>query len=123
MHENFSMKDRPSCKTEVLPVAFAGLMGSIHRPLFEPRWGMTIVICSPVGRDACWTYRSLFLWAETLASRGFQVLRYDHRGEGDSQDIDPSADQWTHWLAGLKDAAAFARVQTGAQGLVLAGLR
>jgi dienelactone hydrolase len=117
------MNDQALSATEIIPVVFDGHMGSIHRPALRRGRGITVVICSPIGYEGLWTYRPLFLWAEYLASRGFQVLRYDHRGEGDSLDLDPSADQWAHWLIGLKQAAEFARAQTGARDLVVAGLR
>lgn len=108
---------------EMIPVSFDGHAGAIHRPLGDARCGVTVVICAAVGREARCAYRPLFLWAEALAARGFQVLRYDHRGEGDSLDLDPAADQWRYWLDGVAQAADFARAYTGARQLVLTGLR
>ncbi|RAK52386.1 alpha/beta fold hydrolase [Phenylobacterium deserti] len=109
--------------TEFIPVSFEGHAGVLHRPTSKPRLGVTVVICPPAGRDARCAYRPMFLWAEDLARRGFQVLRYDNLGEGDSLGLEPEADQWDAWLGGVHAAAAFARAYTGAQQLVLCGVR
>ncbi|WP_185829311.1 alpha/beta fold hydrolase [Sphingomonas ginkgonis] len=84
---------------------------------------VTVVICPPVGRDFIWTYRAMFEWADALARAGYRVLRFDHRGHGDSLDVHPGEDQWQHWLDGVAAAGRFARRSFGASKLVLAGLR
>lgn len=84
---------------------------------------MAVVLCPPVGREARCAYRPLHLWSEALAQQGFQVLRYDHPGEGDSLQLPAQADQWRAWRDGLVHAADFARAHTGASRLVLCGLR
>jgi alpha-beta hydrolase superfamily lysophospholipase len=76
-----------------------------------------------LARDARCAYRPLFLWANTLACLGFHVLRYDHRGEGDSQGLDDDADQWSRWIRGAIEAAEFARASAPTQGLIIGGLR
>jgi alpha-beta hydrolase superfamily lysophospholipase len=106
-----------------VPVTFSGLMGMLHVPRSEFARGVSVVLCPAVGRDARWTYRSLFLWADQLAEAGFHVLRYDHLGEGDSLNIGVDEDQWEAWTGGLKDAAAFCRSVTGNHRLVVAGIR
>jgi alpha-beta hydrolase superfamily lysophospholipase len=50
-------------------------------------------------------------------------LRYDHRGEGDSQCVDEDADQWSLWVRGVIEAATFARTFAPRQALVVGGLR
>ena len=104
-------------------VAFDGCFGVLHRPAPAQARGVAVVLCSPVGRDARCAYRPLWVLAETLAEAGLSVLRYEHRGTGDSLPLDPEADQWAVWRAGVEQAAAFARAHTGCEGLVLAGLR
>ena len=95
------------------PVVFGDLAGMLHVPLARAGRGLTIVICPPVGRDYIWTYRALFMWAERLAAAGMQVLRFDNRGHGDSQSLDPDDDQWRHWLDGIISAYRFARADLG----------
>lgn len=111
---------RPTC---IEPVAFSGLFGTVHRPAAGERRDLAIVICPPVGIDARRTYRVLFDWAETLASDGYSVLRYDPAGEGDSGPIRAGEDQCQAWVRSAVDAAAFAREWLACDKLVLAGLR
>ena len=109
--------------SQPVAVAFDGHMGALHLPEPEVARGVTIVICPAAGRDARWTYRSLFLWANDLATAGFHVLRYDHVGEGDSLELAAEADQWQAWMLGLSQAAEFSRSVTGNKRLLLAGMR
>ena len=109
--------------TEIVPVSFEGHLGAIHRPSGGVGNGTSIVICPAIGRDGRWTYRTLFLLAEQLARLGYEVLRYDHRGEGDSLGLSVADNQWAHWLVGVKQAAQFARSHTTARKLIVAGLR
>lgn len=104
------------------PVAFAGLAGLVHTPA-NGSIRATVVLCPPVGRDFIWTYRALFEWANRLARCGIEVLRFDHRGHGDSLDIPGEEDQWRHWIEGTAAAYAFARESLGASKVVLAGVR
>lgn len=102
-------------------VTFAGHAGAVHRPAGPA--GLAVVLCPPVGREGRMAYRPLWQFANLLAERGIAVLRYDHLGTGDSLPLEPAADQWLRWQAGVADAAAFARAHLGARRLVLAGLR
>ncbi|MGH1574831.1 hypothetical protein ACRAWG_34530 [Methylobacterium sp. P31] len=77
----------------------------------------------PLGRDWRSLYRSNFEWANLLARSGFEVLRFEVRGEGDSCEVAPEANQWHAWLCGVIEVATFARATTGAQSLCLAGFR
>src|ERR1700756_4449026 len=104
-------------------VTFDGHHGALHCPAPERARGVVVVLCPPVGRDARCAYRPLFLFAEALAAEGYAVLRYDHLGGGDSMPVDPEADHWPLWAAGVERAAACARAATGAPTLVLGGLR
>ncbi|WP_165842932.1 alpha/beta fold hydrolase [Phenylobacterium deserti] len=104
-------------------VIFDGCFGALHRPAPHLDRGVVVVLCPPVGGEARRAYRPLWLLAGMLVRQGVSVLRYDHPGTGDSAPLPPDADQWSHWLAGVKSAAAFARTATGAANLVLGGLR
>ena len=115
--------DQPSDVMEVSPVVFHGHLGALHRPIASKARNAVVVVCSPVGSENLCVYRALFLWAERLAARGFYVLRYDHRGEGDSLPLDQADDQWTQWRIGLEQASEFARAVTGKRRVILSGLR
>lgn len=117
------MANKAEPATEVVAVTFGGHKGTVHRPVSGLYNGTSVLICSPIGRDRIWTYRTLFLWAEHLASQGFQVLRYDHRGDGDSLDVEAGLAPWKQWVSGVGHAACFVRDQMGANALILAGLR
>lgn len=109
--------------TEIVPVAFNGCFGSLHRPTSPFERDTAVVLCAPVGREALCAYRPLFLWADALASCGFHVLRYDHPGEGDSLELDPAADQWARWREGVIAAVEVVRGCAGRSAVALAGLR
>lgn len=96
---------------------------ALHRADEARRRGVCVVISPPMGRDARYVYRSMVLLAASLAEHGFDVLRFDPAGEGDSGDLPLDADQWGPWTAGLVEAANAARALTGAKTCVLLGLR
>ena len=105
------------------PVVFGGHVGTLHRPTPEGARGLGLILCPPVGRDARCAYRPMWSFACALADRGFPVLRYDHLATGESLDLEPEADLWAHWLAGVDAAAAFVRAYAGVRGVVLGGVR
>lgn len=48
-----------------------------------PRRG-TVLLCGPFGVERERAYLTLVLWARLLATRGYEVLRFDYRGQGES---------------------------------------
>ncbi len=48
-----------------------------------PRRG-GVLLCGPIGVERERAYLTLVRWARVLASRGFDVLRFDYRGNGES---------------------------------------
>lgn len=44
-----------------------------------------IVMCHPLGEEKLWAHRVFVSFARDLAEAGFAVLRFDFRGEGDSE--------------------------------------
>ena len=53
-----------------------------HRP--ERPAKRAVVMCSPLGEEKLWSHRVFVSLAHDLAAAGFAVLRFDFRGEGDS---------------------------------------
>lgn len=100
-----------------------GLYCALHRAAPDQRRGVCVVFSPPMGRDARWTYRSMVIFAAALSARGFDVVRFDPAGEGESRDLPLDADQWAPWTAGLKAVTDEARRLTGARKSVLLGLR
>lgn len=43
-----------------------------------------IIVCAPLGEEMLWSRRVLVTFARELADNGYAVLRFDYRGEGDS---------------------------------------
>lgn len=43
-----------------------------------------IVMCHPLAEEKLWAHRVFVSFARSLAALGFEVLRFDYRGEGDS---------------------------------------
>jgi alpha/beta superfamily hydrolase len=43
-----------------------------------------IVLCHPLGEEKLWAHRALVNFSRRLAASGFAVIRFDCRGEGDS---------------------------------------
>ncbi len=43
-----------------------------------------VILCHPLGEEKLWAHRVFVTFARDLAAAGFAVLRFDFRGEGDS---------------------------------------
>ncbi len=54
----------------------------VHLPTQQASRG--VVICHPLGEEKLWSHRVLVSFARDLAAAGIAVLRFDFRGEGDS---------------------------------------
>ena len=105
------------------PLAFDGLFGWLHQG-FAPSFDTGVVLIAPLGRDARCAHRPTRLFADQLAAAGFPVLRYDHRGTGDSLDLtEVEGDAVTVWLADIARAAEALRRQAGVRRVVLGGVR
>ena len=85
--------------------------------------GRAVVLCNPLGLDATrahWSYRHL---AERLAEAGFDVLRFDWHGTGDSSGSGSEPDQVATWLDDLGEAIDELKRRAGAARVHLVGLR
>ncbi|HEX3848094.1 MAG TPA: alpha/beta fold hydrolase [Steroidobacteraceae bacterium] len=99
------------------------LFGWLHRPpgTAPARWG--VVLCKPFGFEALCGHHSMRAFAGVAASLGIPVLRFDYLGTGDSEEIDPSADQIEVWVRDIVNAVAELRRRTGVARVCLLGFR
>lgn len=98
------------------------LFGLRSEPLTRPRQ-TAIVICPSWGAESMRCYRGLHLLAQQLAERGYDTLRFDYSGTGDSADVEAEDAPLTQWRRDIADAAAELRELSGAPRIALLGLR
>jgi GT2 family glycosyltransferase/pimeloyl-ACP methyl ester carboxylesterase len=81
-----------------------------------------VLLIGPFGVERIYAYSSLVSWARRLALEGFEVLRFDYRGTGEStgQFEEMSLESWLEDIALCHE---FLRELTGDVPLVLQGLR
>ncbi len=65
-----------------LPLGDERLFAFLHRPEGACRGGA--VLCAPLAEEKLWSHRVFVGFARELAAQGYAVLRFDYRGEGDS---------------------------------------
>jgi exosortase A-associated hydrolase 2 len=97
------------------------LFGVLHRPGGAAR-GEAFVFCHPFGEEKLWTHRVFVTFARRLAAAGHAVLRFDLRGNGDSQGVFGETTLDTA-RADTRTAIAHLRARTGAEAVTLVGLR
>lgn len=81
-----------------------------------------IVLCSPFGQEAIRAHRSLRQLAADLSRLGYDVLRFDYRGTGDSAG-DMREVSASDWLEDIVQAREELRDISGASRISLLGLR
>lgn len=95
------------------------LAGWWTQPSHPSRSG--VVIAAPLGHDYWTTHHSLRLLAEALARAGWNVLRFDWDGTGDSAGNAGDLDRVTAWRASLAHAMQTMR-EAGMTRIALVGL-
>jgi pimeloyl-ACP methyl ester carboxylesterase len=106
----------------VFDAAGSWCFGWLHRGL-PPVRRIGILLCRPLGYEAMCTYQTYAVLAETLARAGFDVLRFDYQGTGDSAGSDADPDRVAAWLASIAAAAGELRRLAGVRRLSLFGVR
>lgn len=105
------------------------LFGDREKPLFGVRHvahgaprRAAVLICPGWGMEYMRGYRGLRLLASRLAEAGFETLRFDYSGTGDSggHALDVTLE---HWLADIATAARELRELSGSGQLVVLGVR
>lgn len=103
----------------MVPVSFEGCSGSFHRA----RGTRGVVICSSFGFEDICARKSLVLLAHDLAARGVNVLRFDYFGTGDALGGPLHPQQVENWIANIRAAADWLKVNAHVTDVSLVGLR
>jgi pimeloyl-ACP methyl ester carboxylesterase len=106
----------------VFDAAGSWCFGWFHRAL-PPARRTGVVLCRPLGYEAMCTYQTYTVLAETLARSGFDVLRFDYQGTGDSAGGDADPDRVAAWVESITCAAAELKRIAGVKRLSLFGVR
>jgi alpha-beta hydrolase superfamily lysophospholipase len=99
------------------------LSGWLHLPAGAPRASTGLVICNPFGYEAICSHRSIRAFANAAASIGIAALRFDYAGTGDSEDVDPLANQIPEWTRNTVAAIDALRRHSGVSRICLLGFR
>jgi alpha-beta hydrolase superfamily lysophospholipase len=94
-----------------------------HPPPPSLKRGGGIVICPPLGYEYMSTYRTLRILASRLAAIGFDVLRVDYDGTGNSTGNPDDPNRVAAWLGSIDCVMAETRRLSGSDRIALAGLR
>jgi alpha-beta hydrolase superfamily lysophospholipase len=99
------------------------LFGWVHAPAAGSTRDMAAVICPSVGPEYINAHRSLRHLADQVAVAGMCAVRFDYAGTGDSAGADEAWPCLDAWLDSVRAALALARDASGADRMVLIGLR
>ena len=116
----------PAVGSPVARPYFIGPRGSMfawhHAPPADRRRGACVVLCPPLGYEYMSAYTTWRLLAERLTALGFDVLRFDYDGTGDSFG-DSEPDCVDSWLQSIEIAVAEVLGRSGCSPVALVGLR
>ncbi len=98
------------------------LFGVHHPPGRYPSLSHGVLLCPPVGQEYMRTYLALRQLAVQLASLGFDVLKFDYHGVGDSSGASQEGDPEI-WLEDILTALAELKDISGAVYFSIVGLR
>lgn len=97
------------------------LFGIVHLPAGARR-DEAFVFCHPLAEEKLWSHRVFVSFARQLAGMGYPVLRFDYRGNGDSED-EFSNCSLVSLLGDITAAVAEVRRASGTPQVSLLGLR
>jgi len=113
------------------PLEEAVFVGPAERPVFvwhhapppERKRRAGIVLCPPLGYEYMSSYRTYRILARRLSALGFDVIRVDYDGTGNSSGHAEDAGRMAAWLLSLRHAMTEARRCAGSETVFLVGLR
>jgi len=94
-----------------------------HSPPSRVRRGAGVVLCPPLGYEYMSAYPTLRILAERLAALGFDALRIDYDGTGNSAGDHEDPDRLNAWIHSIECAIAETRRVSGSSIVALVGLR
>jgi len=97
------------------------LFGVVHLPVDNQIRG-GVLICGSLGKEGMDSVRLQRVLADSLACRGFGVLRFDYLGLGDSAYAQVRDDAVANWVASVGHALDYLAL-IGAQSLTAIGIR
>src|ERR1700743_1502960 len=120
----WGQRNVPLTTTEV-PTFFgpsdSPLFGVVHLPVDNQIRG-GILICGSLGKEGMDSVRLQRVLADSLARRGFGVLRFDYLGLGDSAYAQGRDDAVANWVASVGHAVDYLRL-IGAESATAIGIR
>jgi pimeloyl-ACP methyl ester carboxylesterase len=102
--------------------SFKPLLGIYHPPRINTSHNVGVVLCYPMGQEYMRSHRSFFQLAQLLSSAGFDVLRFDYYGCGDS---DGACNQGSikQWIVDISTAVDELNGGCDLEKVCLVGLR
>jgi hypothetical protein len=120
----WSQRNMPLTATEV-PTFFgpsdSPLFGAVHLPVDNQIRG-GVLICGSLGKEGMDSVRLQRVLADSLAHRGFGVLRFDYLGLGDSAYAQVRDDAVANWVASVGHALDYLTL-IGAESATAIGIR
>ncbi|PZN27983.1 MAG: hypothetical protein DIU71_16660 [Proteobacteria bacterium] len=109
----------------MMPIQFGRadrIMYGVFTPAVGKRLRRGVVLCNPLGVEAMRAHRSIRMLADVLARAGFDVLRFDYFGTGDSFG-DGLSGSLEDWCADTELAVDELAEMAGVRKIALVGLR
>lgn len=94
-----------------------------HHQACAPPRGVGVVLCRPMGYEAMCSYRLYTRLADALAHAGFDVIRFDYHGTGDSAGCDADTGRVEAWVDSVKAASLELKRISGVSRLAFFGVR
>jgi len=98
------------------------IFGFYHPASKKKKKNIGVVICNPIWQEQVRAYRSVLLLSNELMSNGYDVLRFDYYGTGDSygSNADISIDRW---MKNIDEAILKLKDLSKIDSVILTGIR
>jgi alpha/beta superfamily hydrolase len=97
------------------------VFAALHNP--SPPSTKAVVMCNPLGEEKLWAHRVFVSLARALSSAGIAALRFDYRGEGDSDREFEQTDLETRVIDTSLSIDALREAHPSVSDITLLGLR